>query len=404
MHAEPINLIASAANGVRFGRAIRDQFLLDPEIAFLNHGSFGAVPRVVFAAQDTWRLRIERQPVTALIRELPGALRAVADEFGAFVGARGADVVFLDNVTAALNAVLRSLRLAPGDEILHTNHGYGAVNKAIRFVCAQSGATAVEARVPFPLKDSRQVVEAFAGSLSPRTRLAVLDHITSPTALVLPLAETIALCRERRVPVLVDGAHAAGQIPLNIAALGADYYTGNCHKWLFAAKGTGFLWVAPQRQADVHPLIVSWGHGESFARAFDWPGTRDFSAWLALTESIAFHRRLGGEALMRRNGELAASAADLLYQAWGVAPAAPAGMRAAMVTLPLPTSQPGTRALAERVHDRLIDEYGVEVPVSDFGGGLWVRISAQCYNELSDYERLADAILRIMRDERMAAP
>lgn len=377
---------------IEYGRAVRGEFLLYPDLVFLNNGSFGAVPRAVLAAQDEWRRRVERQPVRFLVRELEPALRSAADMLGAFLGAEGRDLVFLDNVTAAANAVLRSLELAAGDEIVFTSHGYGAVNKAIRFAAGRRGAKAVEAVVPFPIASADQVVAAVAGALTDRTRLVVVDHVTSPTALVLPVPQIAAACRARGVPVFVDGAHGPGMLDFRIAELGVDYYTGNCHKWLFAAKGTGFLWVARERQAEVHPLIISWGHGESFTKAFDWPGTRDFSAWLAVTAAIAFYQRLGGAALRARNDALAAEAGALLSSRWHVELPAPRALNAAMVTIPLPAEVPGTRAVGDRVHDGLIDDHGIEVPIVDFANRLWVRVSAQAYNELSDYERLERAL------------
>jgi isopenicillin-N epimerase len=214
--------------------------------------------------------------------------------------------------------------------------------------------------------------------------------------MVFPLERLIAACRQRGVPVLVDGAHGVGMLPLNLAALGADYYTGNCHKWLFAAKGTAFLWVAQERQSAVHPLVISWGHGESFTRAFDWPGTRDFSAWLAVTTALEFYQRMGGASLRARNNQLAADASALLRQAWSVPPTCPRDMNASMATLPLPGEIAGTRALGDRIHDALIDDHSVEAPIIDFNGKLWVRISAQIYNTLSDYERLARAIPKVL--------
>lgn len=393
---KPPDSSASRPAGRALGAAIRPEFFLDPEIAFLNHGSFGAVPRAVLAAQDDWRRRIERQPVSFLVRELPPALRQAAEVLGAFVGADGCDIVFVDNVTAGINAVLRSLELAPGDEVLHTSHGYGAINKAIRFACAQAEAIAVEARVPFPIAGGAQVAEAVAAALSPRTRLAVIDHVTSPTALVLPIERLIALCRERGVAVLIDGAHGPGMLPLDLTRLGADYYTGNCHKWLFAPKGTGFLWVAPERQAALKPLVISWGHGDGFTKGFDWPGTRDFSGWLALPAAVEFLEGLGAERLRAHNNDLAAGAAEMLQETWRVEPAAPPDLLAAMRTIALPGDLSPSRALADRIHDALVDAHRVEVPVLEFAGRIWLRISAQCYNTFADYERLVQALPKVL--------
>lgn len=388
--------MSALPNKLVFGKRSLGDFCLDPEVIYLNHGSFGATPRVVLAAQDRWRVRMERQPVEFMIRTLEPALRGAAGVLGAFIGARGDDIAFVDNATTGVNAVLRSLDFAPGDEIVFTNHGYGAVNKAIRYTCERSGATPVEVRVPFPIADASECISAIEAAITPRTKLAVLDHITSATGLVLPIGELIALCRERGVPVLVDGAHAPGMVPLDVTALGADYYTGNCHKWLCAAKGAGFLWVAPERQAAVAPLVISWGWGDGFAKAFDWPGTRDFTPWLTVTDALDYHK--ANEPPLRRAycDTLCRSAAGMLAKAWDVAPTAPDGMRAAMATIALPTNEPATQEVGERIHDRLIDNYRIEVPIMVFADKLWVRISAQVYNEAGDYEKLRDAISQIL--------
>jgi isopenicillin-N epimerase len=388
---DPHAVASPDANTVEhFGVAAREAFLLDPQLAFLNHGSFGATPRCVRETQDAWRARCERSPVHFMSKVLEPALRAAADRLAAFLGARGADLVFVDNATSGINAVLRSLPLGPGDEVLYTNHGYGAVNQAVQFACRRSGAAPVAARIPFPIAERGQVLDALAAVLTERTRVAVIDHITSASGLVLPLAEMIALCRARGAWVIVDGAHAPGMLPLEIPQLDADFYAGNCHKWLCAPKGAGFLWVAPHAQARIDPLVISWGWGEGFSQAFDWPGTRDFSPWLAVPAALDFHHRVAPEQRHAYGNGLAARAADMIERAWGVAAAAPADMRAAMVTIALPTDQPATRTEADRIHDALYGDFGVEVPVFEFKGRLWVRISAQCYNVIEDYVRLLD--------------
>ncbi len=381
-----------------FGRAARRHWWLDPDCIFLNHGSFGATPREVLAAQDEWRLRMERQPLQFLAKTLPGALRAAADELAASIGANGADLVFLENATAGVNTVLRSLAWRAGDEIVFTSHGYGAVNKAIRFTAERHGARPVEAVVPFPIESEQQVITAVESALSSRTRLAVLDHVTSCSALVLPVARLVELCRARGVPVLIDGAHAPGMLPLDLEALGADYYSGNCHKWLCAPKGCAFLWAAPERQADLHPLVISWGWPEGFQAEFAWTGTRDPSPWLAVTAALAFLRRVAWAHRWDHNDSLAAWAARLLEEAWGAAPSAPAGMRASMATVAVPGNWPASKAMADRLHDDLLQRFGIEVPVMDFAGRLWIRVCAQVYNEPWEYERLAEAVCRILRN------
>ena len=378
---------------------MRSEFLLEDGIVFLNHGSYGATPRVVLAAQDAWRARMERQPVHFMSRVLPEALREAAGVLAGFLGVSGDDLVFVENATAGVNAVMRGATLGPGDEVLTTDHAYPAIRNVLGLVCRESGATLVEAALPFPLSGDDQVVASVAAALSPRTRLAVFDHVTSETATVLPIAALAALCRSRGVPLLVDGAHAPGMLDLDIAAVGADWYVGNAHKWLFAPKGCGFLWAARLRQPGLHPPVVSHGLDQGFTAEFDWVGTRDPSAWLTVRDAIAFldglgPNGLGAAAVRAHNNDLAAEAATLLSAAWGSEAGSPAAMRGAMATVRLPLSGTPPEAAA-RLHDRLIDEHGIEVPVLALGGSLWVRISAQVYNEIEDYARLAQAVAKM---------
>ena len=366
-----------------------DEWLLDPEVAFLNHGSFGATPRAVLAEQDRWRALMERHPTHFMSEDVPPALRSAAAKLAAFVGARPDDLVFVENATAGCNTVLRSLRFTPGDEILVTDHGYPAVRKAAEYVAARAGARVVEAAVPFPLEDSAQVVAAVRARLGPKTRLAIIDHITSPTAIIFPVRELIELSRAAGALVLIDGAHAPGMISLDVPAVGADWYTGNCHKWLMAPKGSAFLWAAPERQADTHPLVISHGFGQGFTAAFDWVGTRDPSAWLSVPAAINFHERLGGVRLRKRNAALAREQATLLAKTWGTERGAPDPLTGSMAAVRLPPSEPVTPERAWELRRKLFDDHRIEVPITAFAGALWARISAHAYNRPADYARLA---------------
>jgi isopenicillin-N epimerase len=380
---------SSPSAGASCPDASRDEWLLDPAVAFLNHGSFGATPREVLAEQERWRVRMERHPTHFMSEELPPALRAAAARLAAFVGSEAKDLVFVENATAGCNTVLRSLRLAPGDEILVTDHGYPAVRKAAEHAAARAGARVVEAAVPFPLDDPAKIVAAVAARLGPRTRLAVLDHVTSPTAIVFPVRELVAVCRAAGAPVLIDGAHAPGMLSLDVPSLGADWYTGNCHKWLMAPKGSGFLWAAPERQADTHPLVISHGFGQGFTAAFDWIGTRDPTAWLSVPAAIDFHERLGGARLRERNATLARAQATLLAQTWNTERGAPDALTGSMAAVRLPLREPATAARAQELRKRLFADHRIEVPVTAFAGALWARISAHAYNRPADYARLA---------------
>ncbi len=339
---------------------------------------------------------MERQPVHFMTNLVTPGLEAARAALAPVVGARTDDLVLVENATAGVNSVLRALDFAPGDEILVTALGYPAVNNAARYVARRSGARVVTVDIPLPIADAAAIRDAVAAALTPRTRLAILDHVTSATACVLPIAALVADCHAAGVRVLVDGAHAPGMLAVALDALDADWYTGNCHKWLFAPKGTAFLHARRDRQDGLHPLVISHGLDNGLHDQFDWPGTRDFCAWMALPDAIAFHQGHDSNALRRHNCDLVAAMATDLIAAWDTAPAVDASLRGSMATVRLPL--PGTTpAHAKAVHDRLIGEFRVEVPVVALQGALWCRISAQIYNEPADYQRLADAVLAIAR-------
>lgn len=381
--------------GVIAGAAARALWRLDPGIRYLNHGAFGATPLAVQEAQDRWRARMEANPTRFFTAELPGALRAAAATLAGFVGTASERLAFVDNATSGMNAVLRSLDLAPGDEIVCTDHVYRAVRHTLDFVAGRSGARIVQVACGMPVSGPEAVVAAVASAIGPRTRLVAVDHVASASAVVMPVAAIADLCRVRGVPLLVDGAHAPGLVDLDVDALGADWYTGNCHKWLCAPKGAGFLAVAEGARPALQPLVVSHNHGQGFPLEFDKVGTRDPSAWLAVPDAIAFHARLGGAALRRRNAALARAAAGTLARALGTGLGAPAAMFAAMATVRLP--DPGTAPsweAAMALRERLWAQGRVEVPVAPLAGALWLRLSAQAYNEAGDYDGLAGLVRR----------
>ncbi len=375
-----------------YGAALRAEWRLDPAVTYLNHGGYGVTPNAVLAAQDEWRARIERNPTAFLSRELPAALRQAAAEVASALGARGEDMVFVANASAGINAVLRSLVLAPGDEILITSLVYPAIRKAAQFAADRAGARVVEVPIALPVADDAALVAAIAAWLAPGTRLAIFDHIASASALLLPVAALIAEAHRAGARVLVDGAHAPGQIALDIAALAPDWYVGNLHKWYFAPRSCGFLWAPPSAQAGLHPLTISHGLGQGFAAEFDWTGTRDFTAALAAPAGIACHQRLGGAMLMARNAALAHAGAALLAQTWGTVLGGRASFFAAMATVRLPVVDEASPARALRVVRWLAETHHIEAAIAALDGALWLRIAAQAYNEMSDYERLAAAI------------
>ena len=388
----------------RFGHALLDLWLLDPEVTYLNHGTLGATPRRVLDLQQSLRNEIERQPARVLYREIIGMvgaerpvktrLRAAADAVADFVGAEGRDVVFVDNATTGVNAVLRSLDLREGDELLLTDHAYGGVLRAARHAVRRSGARVRTVELPYPKARGDAIVERIATALRPSTRLVIVDHITSDTAPVLPLGEIAAACRDRGVPVLADGAHGPGALRLDVPALGVDWYAADLHKWAFAPRSCGFLWAPPERQADLHPAVISWGLDEGFHEEFRWVGTRDPTNYLAAPEGIAFLRELGESSVYEHNHALVWEAANTLAELLGTQLGLEESMVAAMVTVPLPEELGATELDAERLRDALLFEDRIEVAVRARGGRLWARISAQVYNELGDYERLASALDR----------
>ena len=372
------------------GRAVRHEWALDPDFLTVNHGSYGATPRTVLAVQSEWRTRLEAQPTRFFARDYLPAIREAAAALAGFVNVAATDLAFVPNATTGCNAVLRSLQFGPGDEILMLGHVYNAVHNTVRHVAAQSGTRVVVAEIPFPRPTVEAVLDSLARAMTPRTRIAVLDHITSISGLVLPIARMVALCRDAGVPVLVDGAHGPGQVPLDLTALGADWYTGNCHKWLCAPKGCAFLHARADRQAGLHPVTISHGYGQGFASEFDWTGTADPSAYLALPATLDFFNRLGGEAMTVRNRALAGEATALLAGRLRTEVGALPEMAGAMGLVRLPGAN-ATQADALALRERLFTA-GTDAPVNALNGALWLRISAQAYNEIDDYACLADLL------------
>ena len=379
-----------------FGRAARAAFLIEDDVAYLNHGGYGATPQVVLAAADAWRLRMERQPVRFMKSELPAALRAAAARLGRFLGANGEDLVFVDNATTAINAIVRSLDIGPGDILATTDHGYAAVRRTLDYVASRTGARVVEIPLPFPAVGADATLDALTRGWPGKVKLFVVDHLASPTALVLPVERMAAFARAKGARVLIDGAHAPGQLALDLPRLGGDWYVGNCHKWLFAPKGCGFLWARREARAGLHPAVISHGYGEGFHAEFDWTGTRDHSPWLAVTAALDFVEALDVDRMRAWQRELRRRAGDLLQQAWGVPAGGPDDMLAAMTTLRLPDRHqpagPADKRAAERVHDLLWANHRVEAPIMPFAGRLWLRVSVQIYNHLDEYRALAAAL------------
>lgn len=381
-------------------------FLLDPAITFLNHGSCGACPVPVLRAQSELRMRMERDPVHFFLRELEPLLEAARAELAAFVGAAAEDLVFLPNATSAVSAVLSSLRLEPGDEIVVTDHGYNACTNAARRWAERCGARVIPAAVPFPLRSSEQILDAVLAAVTPRTRLALLDHVTSPTALIFPIAKLVAALSARGIDTLVDGAHAPGMLPLELSALGAAYYTGNLHKWCCAPKGAAFLHVRRDRQAGLHPTVTSHGANSPrrdrsrFLLEFDWTGTDDWTPVLCVPVALRLLGSVlpgGWDELRQRNHALALGARRTLAAALSVPLPCPDDLIGAMAALPLPGSAcpPLTSLFLDPLQDRLYSRHHIQVPIvrRPLPPHRLVRISAQIYNRPEDYARLAASLV-----------
>ena len=372
----------------------------------LNHGSFGACPRPVLEAQQEFQRRLECEPVRFFVHELPALLDATRHALAQLIGAKAADLVFVRNATEGVNGVLRSLRFQPGDELLVTDHAYNACRNVVEFVAQRDRARVVVAPVTTPVNSAEEVVDAITARVTQRTQLALLDHVTSPTAIIFPIDQLVQTLEAKGIDTLVDGAHAPGMIPLNVDRTGAAYYTGNCHKWLCAPKGAGFLHVRVDRQDGIHPPVISHGYnalrdGRSrFHQEFDWTGTADPSPWLSIPRAIRFLDGLTGhgiEDLMQRNHRLAVDASRHLRQALNVQPLCPDEMLGSMATVRLPDDERPLDGWTHPLQARLFEQFSIEVPMFAWPvpPRLLLRISAQAYNHLDQYEQLAAALATV---------
>jgi isopenicillin-N epimerase len=367
---------------------------LDPKITFLNHGSFGACPRIVLEQQQILRARLEQEPVRFFEQELEPLLNTARQELAAFVGATVDELAFVPNATTGVNTVLRSLAFRPGDELLTTNHEYNASCNALKFAAEQTEATVVIAEVPLPIESSEQIMEAILAKVSERTKLVLLDHVTSQTAIVFPIRQLAQQLAAQGIDVLVDGAHAPGMIPLNLQELGVAYYTGNCHKWLCAPKGAAFLYVRQDKQNSIRPLVISHGANSPrtdrsrFHLEFDWVGTADPTPYLCVPTAIHCLGAMlpgGWPALIERNHAMALIVRQSLCQQLQMALPCPDQMIGSMATVPL-------QGAAETWRTALLEQFNIQIPIIFWQNKWLTRFSVQLYNTLTDYEHLADAL------------
>ncbi len=376
---------------------LRDLFLLDPHITFLNHGSFGATPQPVFETYQRWQRELERQPVEFLGRRFNDLMREARTHLAAFIHTDPDDIVYVPNATTGLNIVARSLRLNPGDEILTTDHEYGALDRTWRFIARKTGAVYKPQPMPVPVTTPDDFVERFWSGVTPRTRIVFLSHITSPTALIFPVKEICRRARNAGILSIVDGAHTLGQLDLDLPDLGADFYSSNAHKWLCAPKGSAFLYARREMQPLVEPLIVSWGYesekpsASRFIDEQEWTGTRDIAAFLSVPAAIQFAQEHQWDQVRLQCHMLAQFVREQITALTGLPPLSPDSIEwyAQMVTLPLPPCDPA------QLKVRLYDEFRIEVPIVTWQNRPFIRISIQAYNTLEDVENLVEALRRI---------
>jgi isopenicillin-N epimerase len=374
---------------------LKNEFLLDPEVIFLNHGSFGACPRSVFEVYQDWQRQLERQPVDFIGRRSAGLLAEARARLAEFLGVDPGEVVYTPNPTTAINIVARSLELHPGDEILATNHEYGAMDRTWRYICRQRGAVYINHPIPLPVCDPLEFVERFWAGVTPRTRVVFLSHITSPTALTFPVEEICRRAREAGLLSIVDGAHAPGQIPLDLHKIGADIYAGACHKWLCAPKGSAFLYARRETHAWLEPLVVSFGYDSEcpvetrFVKYHEWQGTRDIAAYLSVPAAIDFQASHDWAEVRQACHALACDTRARLEALGGQAPVCSLSPRwfHQMFVARLPD-----HADLERLSAGLRDDYHIVVPVGRWNEINLMRVSFQAYNSQADADRLVEAL------------
>lgn len=389
---------------------LRRFWRLAPNSVFLNHGSFGACPEPIQKLQSELRAQMESEPVQFLWRHYEERLEPSRQALAEFIGAPQKDIAFITNTTTGVNAVVRSLNLKPGDELLTTSQDYNACHNVLIEAARRAGARLVTAAIPFPLKNADQIVEAVLACVTPKTRLALIDHVTSDTGFVMPVAKLVKELEARHVDTLVDGAHAPGMVPLSMQKLRPAYYTGNLHKWVCAPKGAAFIHVREDKQDAVQPAVISHGNNRPrtgyspFQDRFDWAGTFDPTAWMCVGESIHWIGSLfpgGWNEVRKTNHALAVQARRLLCRELGVTPPCPESMLGSMATIPLPAGFPELPRTGklDAEQERLYDEFGIEVPFNRCGTPLsrWFRVSAQVYNAIEEYQYLADSLKTLMK-------
>jgi len=380
--------------------SLKSYFLLDPTVSFLNHGSFGATPKPVFKEYQRWQRELENQPVEFLGRRITELMADSRAALGGYLGTHGNNLIYTQNVTISLNIVARSLGLGSNDEVLATDHEYGAMDRTWRFLSKEHGFKYINRHIKLPLITEDDFVDEFWQGVTPNTRVIFLSHITSPTAIIFPVKEIVRRARKAGILTVIDGAHVAGQLPLQLDSLGADFYGGNLHKWLCAPKGAGFLYARPEVQHLLKPLVVSWGYeseypsGSDFVDHHEWWGTRDMSAFLSVPAAIQFLDEHNWDEVRESCHQLAAYAQNAICELTGLAPLHPQTdvWFRQMAAAPLPAD-----ADVLALKNQLYDKYRIEVPVHEWNGYKLIRVSVQGYNTKKDIEKLIHALSTLLR-------
>ncbi len=384
---------------MEFGRSILNHWDLDKNITFLNNGSFGSTPKIISEAANDWQKRIETEPVNFFMEEYSGILRNTARKLGEFVGTSGDNIVFVDNASTGINTVLKSLlpEIKPNDEILTTNHVYPGVRNTLKYISKISGCRIIEAYTPFPLKDKDELVNSLKKYINKNTYLVLLDHVVFSTGTIFPLKETIEFIKSNNILTFIDGAHAPGMLKLNIDDIGADWYTGNCHKWLYTPKGCAMLWSAPERQSMITPLTTSLFHGEGYTREFDWQGTKNPIPFLSLSNAIDFHNSFGKDKIQDYIYKLAIKSREVIAKELNLEIPCPNDMIGGLVTLELSLSQNHNDLNTIELRSLFYNEYQIEIPFMEFDNKKWFRYSCQIYNDMDDYINLIEAIRNFIK-------
>ncbi|MBO6901691.1 MAG: aminotransferase class V-fold PLP-dependent enzyme [Rhizobiaceae bacterium] len=385
------------APAFHYGHSLKPLFHLDSDMVYLNHGAYGATLRDVLDHQNGWVERMEAQPARFFMNDLPGLIREAVGFLAPEVGADPANTVMVENATSGVNAILRSLDFAPGDRIVTTDHVYNAVRNILRYVTDRAAAEFVEVAVPMPLADPGLLVERVLAECNSRTRLVVIDHIASPSGIVFPVDEIVRRCHAKGIQVLVDGSHAPGMVELDIGKIGADWYVGNCHKWLGAPKGAAFIVAGVGNDVEIHPSIISHAYGKGLVAEFAKIGTRDASAWLSVPFALEAHGRLGGRAMRARNRQLAIAGGRTVAAELGTEIGAHGDCFGAMTTVRVPAAVDADHESAATLREALWSNNRIDAIVAPISGALWLRLCAYAYNQESDFSYVATAVRDAIR-------